>query len=101
VVNMVDRPKPLDVLSKSLKSPVIVKTRGGREFRGILAGYDLHMNLLLNDAEELNADSSVKHLLGEILLRGDNVVFISPTEPRNTEEEEGAKGKELKEKEKW
>ncbi len=99
---MVDRPKPLDILNRSLKSPVIVKIRGGREFRGILAGYDLHMNLLLNDAEELNADSSVKNLLGEILVRGDNVVFISPTEPKDMEkEEEGAKGKELEEKERW
>ncbi|MCW3138032.1 MAG: hypothetical protein OCU20_00735 [Methanophagales archaeon] len=101
-MNMVDRPKPLDILNRSLKSPVIVKIRGGREFRGILAGYDLHMNLLLNDAEELNADSSVKNLLGEILVRGDNVVFISPTEPKDMEkEEEGAKGKELEEKERW
>ena len=99
---MADRPKPLDILNRSLKSPVIVKIRGGREFRGILAGYDLHMNLLLNDAEELNADSSVKNLLGEILVRGDNVVFISPTEPRDIEkEEEGAKGKELEDKERW
>ena len=99
---MVDRPKPLDILNRSLKSPVIVKIRGGREFRGILAGYDLHMNLLLNDAEELNADSSVKNLLGEILVRGDNVVFISPTEPKDMEkEEEGAKGKELEDKERW
>ncbi|MCD6209567.1 MAG: hypothetical protein J7J01_01495 [Methanophagales archaeon] len=99
---MVDRPKPLDILNRSLKSPVIVKIRGGREFRGILAGYDLHMNLLLNDAEELNADSSVKNLLGEILVRGDNVVFISPTEPKDMEkEEEGAKGKELEGKERW
>ncbi len=99
---MVDRPKPLDILNRSLKSPVIVKIRGGREFRGILAGYDLHMNLLLNEAEELNADSSVKNLLGEILVRGDNVVFVSPTEPRNEDKErEGARSKEQEEHERW
>jgi len=99
---MVNKPKPLDLLNKSLKSPVIVRIRGGREFRGILEGYDLHMNLILSDAEELNSDASVKSIVGEILMRGDNVVYISPTVRRDTEKEESeGKGKEAGEKEQW
>ncbi|MHC1635906.1 MAG: LSM domain-containing protein [Candidatus Methanospirareceae archaeon] len=74
---MVD--KPLDVLNKSLKSPVIVKIRGGREFRGILEGYDIHMNLVLAEAEELMEENTNNKPLGIILVRGDNVVYISPT----------------------
>jgi small nuclear ribonucleoprotein len=68
--------KPLDVLNKALNSPVIVRLKGGREFRGILQGYDIHMNLVLNDAEELKEDGVRK--LGTIIVRGDNVVYISP-----------------------
>jgi small nuclear ribonucleoprotein len=99
---MVNKPKPLDVLNKSLKSPVIVRIRGGREFRGTLEGYDLHMNLVLSDAEELGSDSSVKTFAGEILMRGDNVVYISPTVQRESEkDEETSKGKETGEKEPW
>lgn len=101
---MVDKLKPLDVLNKSLKSPVIVKIRGGREFRGVLDGYDLHMNLVLSGVEELNKDTSVKNLMGEILLRGDNVVYISPTVQKETEKGEGkgkGKGKESERKETW
>ncbi|MBC8520600.1 MAG: RNA-binding protein [Candidatus Syntrophoarchaeum sp.] len=101
---MVDKLKPLDVLNKSLKSPVIVKIRGGREFRGVLDGYDLHMNLVLSGVEELNKDTSVKNLMGEILLRGDNVVYISPTVQKETEKGEGkgkGKGKEPERKETW
>ncbi|HJH27171.1 MAG TPA: hypothetical protein C5S37_10500 [Methanophagales archaeon] len=91
---MVDRLKPLDVLNKSLKSPVIVKIRGGREFRGVLDGYDLHMNLVLRDAEELDSDASVKNIMGEILVRGDNVVYVSPTVQKETEKDRGeGKGK--------
>lgn len=70
--------KPLDVLNKSLNLPVIVRIRGGREFRGILLGYDTHMNLVLDEAEELNDDATVKRKLGTVILRGDNVVYISP-----------------------
>jgi small nuclear ribonucleoprotein len=107
---MVDKLKPLDILNKSLKSPVIVKIRGGREFRGVLDGYDLHMNLVLTDVEELDKDTSVKSLLGEILVRGDNVVYISPTVQREAKKGEGegkgkskgkGEGKESGEKETW
>jgi len=105
-MDMVDKLKPLDVLNKSLKSPVIVKIRGGREFRGVLDGYDLHMNLVLSGVEELNKDTSVKNLMGEILLRGDNVVYISPTVQKETEKGEGkgkgkGKDKESERKETW
>jgi len=68
--------KPLDVLNRALNSPVIVRLKGGREFRGILQGYDIHMNLVLEDAEELKEEGTRK--LGTIVVRGDNVVFISP-----------------------
>jgi len=101
-MDMVNKPKPLDLLNKSLKSPVIVRIRGGREFRGTLEGYDLHMNLILSDAEELNSDASVKNIVGEILMRGDNVVYISPTVRRDMEKEESeGKSKEAGEKEQW
>ena len=99
-MDMVDKFKPLDILNKSLKSSVIVKIRGGREFRGILDGYDLHMNLVLSDVEELNKDTTVKNLRGEILVRGDNVVYISPTVQKETEKSE-RKGKESGGKETW
>ncbi len=101
-MNMVDRSKPLDVLNKSLKSSVIVKLRGGREFRGVLDGYDLHMNLVLSTAEELGEDMSVTNVMGEILVRGDNVVYISPTELKEQEASKGeAKTKVHGEKETW
>ncbi len=107
---MVDKFKPLDILNKSLKSSVIVKIRGDREFRGVLDGYDLHLNLVLSDVEELNKDASVKNTLGEILVRGDNVVYVSPTVQREAEKGEGTgkskakvegKGKESGEKDTW
>lgn len=101
-MNMVTKPKPLDVLNKSLRSPVIVRIRGGREFRGTLEGYDLHMNLVLSDAEELVGDATAKDLMGEILVRGDNVVYISPTVKKDEEKEEGkSKSEEAGEKESW
>jgi small nuclear ribonucleoprotein len=70
--------RPLDVLNKSLQTPVIVRLKGGREFRGILDGYDIHMNLVLHEAEEIQGGEIVKKL-GSVVVRGDTVVFVSPS----------------------
>ncbi len=71
--------RPLDVLNKSLKTPVLVRLKGGREFRGTLDGYDIHMNLVLIDAEELQ-NGNVVRKLGSVVIRGDTVVFVSPSQ---------------------
>ena len=39
--------RPLDILNESLETPVIVRLEGGRDFRGELEGYDVHLNLVL------------------------------------------------------
>jgi len=73
--------RPLDILNNALGKPVIIKLKGNRSFRGTLDGYDVHMNLVLDNAEELSLDESnnenVKKL-GTVVIRGDNVVYISP-----------------------
>ena len=70
--------RPLDVLNKALQTPVLVRLKGGREFRGILDGYDIHMNLVLENAEEMRNGEVVRRL-GSVVIRGDTVVFVSPS----------------------
>jgi len=65
------------ILAESLGSIVLVKLRGSREVRGKLKSYDQHLNLVLEDAEEVLSDGSTRKL-GTIVTRGDNVVLISP-----------------------
>ena len=69
--------RPLDILNESLESAVIVRLKGGRDFRGELQGYDVHLNLVLDKAEELKDGEAIKKF-GTIVVRGDNVVYISP-----------------------
>ncbi|MFB5615090.1 MAG: LSM domain-containing protein, partial [Candidatus Nitrosomaritimum yanchengensis] len=49
----------------------------GKTLRGSLLGFDQHMNLLLDSSEEIPTEGDSK-TLGTIVVRGDNVVMISP-----------------------
>jgi small nuclear ribonucleoprotein len=69
--------KPLSLLSKTLNKPVMVELKGNRGYRGTLDGFDQHMNVVLKNAEELEA-GEVKRKVELAILRGDNVIFISP-----------------------
>jgi small nuclear ribonucleoprotein (snRNP)-like protein len=69
--------KPLNALNKAISSRVIVELRAGREFRGVLDGYDLHMNLVLKNAEEI-VDGEIVSKADTTIVRGDNVIYISP-----------------------
>ena len=64
------------LFEKSLGRVVLVELKGGRSVRGKLYSYDQHMNLVLEDAEELNGENVKK--VGTIIVRGDNVVLVSP-----------------------
>jgi small nuclear ribonucleoprotein len=69
--------KPLNALKDSLSNRVIVELKGGREFRGTLDGYDVHMNLVLKEAEEL-LNGEIVGRADVTIVRGDNVIYISP-----------------------
>ncbi|MFW6003904.1 MAG: LSM domain-containing protein [Halobacteriota archaeon] len=60
--------RPLDVLEETLHDPVTVQLKGGEEYTGVLAGYDQHMNLVIEDPDGDNTT----------VIRGDNVVTIKP-----------------------
>ncbi|UCH38353.1 MAG: RNA-binding protein, partial [Candidatus Bathyarchaeota archaeon] len=44
---------------------------------GKLQGFDQHMNLILDDADDIS-DMANEQKLGTIIVRGDNVIILSP-----------------------
>jgi len=69
------------ILERNLGQVVIVRLKGGKKIRGKLKGFDQHLNLVLEDAEDITDANEVKRL-GEIIVRGNNVIIISPPPPR-------------------
>ena len=64
------------VMSEYLNNNVYVKLKGGLSVKGVLKSFDQHLNLVLDNAEEVTDKGS--RTLGTILVRGDSVVAISP-----------------------
>jgi small nuclear ribonucleoprotein len=65
------------ILAESLGQMVLIKLRGGKSIRGRLRSYDMHLNVVLDNAEEEMNDGSWRKL-GTVLIRGENIVVISP-----------------------
>ena len=67
---------PAKVLERSLNQQISLLLKDSRLLEGKLTGFDDYMNMILEDAEETNGDA--KRRIGTIILRGNNVVSISP-----------------------
>ena len=65
------------VLDESVGKVVLIKLKGGKVIRGALQGFDQHMNLSLENAEEVSEDGK-SNTLGTVVVRGDNIIMISP-----------------------
>lgn len=65
------------ILEESLGKLVLLRLRGNRSLRGKLQGFDQHMNLVLEDANDITHPDDIQNL-GKIIVRGDNVIIISP-----------------------
>jgi small nuclear ribonucleoprotein len=67
---------PLSLLEKSVNKKVNLLLKDNRVLEGTLIGYDDYLNMVLENTEETTSDA-VKRL-GTVILRGNNVVSITP-----------------------
>jgi len=63
------------LMSNSKNKSVLLRLRNNTTIKGNLLDFDVHMNLSLDDAEDVTDEEPEK--LGKILLRGDNILSIS------------------------
>ena len=69
------------IFEESLGKIVLVELKGGRGVRGKLFSFDQHMNLVLEEAEDVTDNTNTRKL-GTIIVRGDNVILVSPPPKR-------------------
>ncbi len=74
---MATQERPFDLLNKAIGQQVMIRLKNGTDIRGKVTSFDAHMNLVLENAEELE-EGNLHAKIGTILLRGGNILFISP-----------------------
>ncbi len=65
------------LMSNSKDKVVLLRMRNNNTLQGTLKDFDIHMNLTLENAEDISDEKAVK--LGKILIRGDNIIAVSLT----------------------
>ena len=63
------------LMNNSKDKIVLLRMRNSKTIQGTLKDFDIHMNLTLDDAEDISDEKSEK--LGTVLIRGDNILAVS------------------------
>jgi small nuclear ribonucleoprotein (snRNP)-like protein len=69
--------RPLDALNQARGKRVIVDCKNGQQYAGKLQAFDIHINTVLEEAEE-RANGQMTRKLGKVFIRGDTITTISP-----------------------
>jgi len=69
--------RPLDLLNLAKGQRVLVELKNGKQFVGKLLAFDIHINTVLDESEELE-NGEIKRKIGKIFIRGDTIIYISP-----------------------
>tara|TARA_Y100000310_G_scaffold345846_1_gene471181 strand:+ start:66118 stop:66345 length:228 start_codon:yes stop_codon:yes gene_type:complete len=74
---MSEQSRPLDALNAARNKRVIVDLKNSKSYIGKLKSFDIHINVVLEEAEE-HVDGELKRKLGVVFIRGDTITIISP-----------------------
>ena len=66
--------KPFDIIHNNIGEPVSIVLKDGRKIEGILAGYDLELNLVMENVKILRGEEMKGMPL--IILRRNNILAI-------------------------
>ncbi|MEM0014140.1 MAG: LSM domain-containing protein [Zestosphaera sp.] len=64
------------LLNENVGRLMLVKLRGNKVLRGVLRSFDQHLNIVLEDTEEILENGARR--LGVVVIRGENIIFMSP-----------------------
>ena len=76
MVNGIER--PLDLLNNAKGKEILVQLKNDKQLVGTLLAFDIHINIVMDNAKEMK-DGQATRSIGLTFLRGDTIIFISPS----------------------
>mmetsp|Transcript_23328 Transcript_23328/g.32626 ORF Transcript_23328/g.32626 Transcript_23328/m.32626 type:complete len:89 (+) Transcript_23328:128-394(+) len=64
------------LLQNKSRIQIMLYEQTNMRIEGVIIGFDEYMNLVLDDAEELDMKKKQRTSLGRILLKGDNITLL-------------------------
>jgi len=75
--------QPINVIFRFFQSKARVSVwlydQSDTRIEGVIMGFDEYMNLVMDNAEEVNKKKSTRKEIGRILLKGDNISLMMAT----------------------
>ncbi len=75
---MEESSRPLDTLNAARNKTVLVYLKNSYSYVGKLRAFDIHINIVLEDAEE-HYNGELRRKLGTVFIRGDTITILTPT----------------------
>jgi small nuclear ribonucleoprotein len=69
--------RPLDLLNEAKNKRVLVELKNKQRYVGVLKAFDIHINTVIDEAQEIDEEGNPKRSIGKVFLRGDTIVIIS------------------------
>ncbi len=69
--------RPLDMLNSSRGKEILLQLKNEKQIVGTLLAFDIHINVVLDNARELE-NNELKRSIGLTFVRGGDIIFISP-----------------------
>lgn len=69
---------PLEVIDRAIGSEIKILLTNNKEFTGKLVGFDDFVNVVLEDATEIDGDGSEGKKIKRMLLNGSQIAMLSP-----------------------
>ena len=68
--------RPLDTLNEARNKRIIVELKNGKQLVGVLRAFDIHINVVLDDVQEM-VEGNMARKIGKAFVRGDTIILIS------------------------
>ncbi|MCL4340053.1 MAG: ribonucleoprotein [Nitrososphaerota archaeon] len=72
--------KPMFALQKDINKEVTIKLKNSLVYKGLMLNVDIYMNVYLQNADEYNEEGKRLTNYGDIIIRGNNILYIQANE---------------------